>query len=82
MDSSDERRRQLCLKFAKKNCLKKEKLDGMFNKKNEIHQMRKRNTTKYEERISKTNRYKKSAIPSLTNLLNSEKEEQKQILIG
>ena len=81
MDSLDERRRQLCLKFAK-NCLKNEKLNGMFNKKNDIHQMKKRNTKKYEERISKTERYKKSAIPYLTNLLNTEMEDQKQILIG
>ena len=78
MDSLDERRRQLCLKFAK-NCLKNEKLNGMFNKKNDIHQMKKRNTKKYEERISKTERYKKSAIPYLTNLLNTEMEDQKQI---
>ena len=54
----------------------------MFNKKKDIHQMKKRNTKEYEERISKTERYKKSAIPYPTNLMNTEKEEQKQILIG
>ena len=44
--------------------------------------MKKRNTKEYEERISKTERYKKSTIPYPTNLMNTEKEEQKQILIG
>ena len=81
MESLDERRRHLCLKFAK-NCLKNDKLNGMFNKRKDMHKMKKRNRKEYEEKMSKTKRYKKSAIPYLTNLLNAEKEEQKQILMG
>ena len=50
----------------------------MFNKKKYPHQMKKRNRKEYEERMSKTMRYKRSAIPYLTNLLNTEKEEQRQ----
>ena len=81
MDSLDERRRQLCLRFAQ-NCLKNEKLNGMFNKKKDLHQMKKRKRKEYEERMAKTKRYKQSAIPYLTNLLNIEKEEQRQMLIS
>ena len=81
MNTLDERRRQLCLRFAK-NCLKNEKLNGMFEKKKDIHQMKKRNRKEYVEKMSKTMRYKRSAIPYLTNLLNAEKEEQRQILIS
>ena len=81
MDSLDERRRQLCIKFAK-NCMKNEKLNGMFKKKKDLHQMKKRYRKEYEERMSKTMRYKRSAIPYLTNLLNTEKEEQRQILMS
>ena len=53
MESLDERRRHLCLKFAK-NCLKNDKLNGMFNKKKDMHKMKKRNRKEYEENMSKT----------------------------
>ena len=70
----------------RENCNNKlinnDKLNGMFNKKKDMHKMKKRNRKEYEEKMSKTKRYKKSAIPYLTNLLNAEKEEQKQILMG
>ena len=48
MDSLDERRRLLCLKFAK-NCLKIEKVKGMFKKKTNLHKMKKRKQKYYEE---------------------------------
>ena len=47
-----------------------------------MHKMKKRNRKEYEEKLSKTKRYKTSTIPYLTNLLNAEKEEKKHILMG
>ena len=80
MDSLDERRRLLCLKFAK-NCLKIEKVKGMFKKKTNLHKMKKRKQKYYEESKIKTKRYQKSTIPYLTKLLNLDMEEKKQIMV-
>ena len=74
-----DRRRQLCLNFAK-NCLKNEKVKGMFQKKKQIHVMKKRNNKEFEEKDPRTQRYKKSAIPYFTNLLNEEKREKRELL--
>ena len=41
MERLDIRRRQLCLKFAK-NCFKIDKVKGMFKKKENIHNMKKK----------------------------------------
>ena len=78
MEALDKRRLHLCLKFAK-NCLKVEKVLGMFNKKTNINKMK---TIKgnldaislkkgkyYTERKIITKRYQKSPISTLTKLL-------------
>ena len=80
MDTLDERRRKLCLKFAK-NCLKNEKVKGMFKKKTNLHIMKMRNQKSYEERNIRTKRYQKSTIPYLTKLLNIEDEEKKNLMV-
>ena len=71
IESLDERRRKLCLKFAK-NCLKIDKVKGMFKKKKNIHNMQKRKSKIFEEKCAKTKRYQISAIPYLSKLLNEE----------
>ena len=81
IENLDERRRQLCLKFAK-NCLKIEKAKGMFNKKTKLHKMKMRKQKLYEEKNIRTKRYQKSAIPYLTKLLNIDNEEKKQIMMS
>ena len=63
IEKLDTRREQLCLKFAKK-CLVNEKVRNMFPKKENMHQMKKRNTQKYKVNFAKTKRYKKSAFLS------------------
>ena len=52
----DERRRQLCLKFAKK-CFKIDKVKGMLKRKKNIHNMQKRSSKLFEEKNAKTTRY-------------------------
>ena len=80
MDNLDERRRQLCLKFAK-NCLKIEKVKGMFTKKINLHNMKTRKQNYFEERRIRTKRYQKSTIPYLTKLLNLDMEDKKQMMV-
>ena len=79
IESLDERRSKLCLKFAK-NCLKIDKVKGIFKKKENIHNMQKRRTKIFEEKNAKTKRYKISAIPYLSKLLNEECEKKKHLL--
>ena len=79
IQSLDERRKQLCLKFAK-NCLKIDKVKGMFEKKKNIHNMKKRKQKIFEEKNAKTKRYQMSAIPYLFKLLNEDNEKKKQLL--
>ena len=79
IQSLDERRKQLCLKFAK-NCLKIDKVKGMFEKKKNIHNMKKRRPKIFEEKNAKTKRYQISAIPYLSKLLNEDCEKKKHLL--
>ena len=59
-----ERRRDLCLKFAK-NCLKQEKFKNWFQSGKCT-----RNSSYLLEPVSKTKRYRNSPIPYMTRLLN------------
>ena len=79
LDSLEQRRKKLCLSFAKK-CTKHEKLKDLFQLKVNNHQMIKRKTRKYQPIKIKTERYKKSAIPYMTKLLNNDNEAKHSIL--
>ena len=79
LQSLEQRRKMLCLRFAKK-CLRNEKLKNMFPKSKQKHKMIKRNTRKYLTRKNRTNRMEKSAIPYMTKLLNDEESEKKKIM--
>ena len=67
----EKRREMLCLKFAK-NCLKDEKLKKFFPVKKSEHKMKKRKTMKFKTNKTRTERYRKSAIPYMQRLLNKE----------
>ena len=71
IQSLDDRRRTLCLKFAK-NCLRNEKVKKMFplNKQNYRIETRKRN--KFKIFKSNTERYDKSAVPYMRRILNED----------
>ena len=72
-------RENLCLKFAG-NCLKNEKVKGIFSKNESNHKMIKRKNNLYSEKLIKTKRYKNSAIPYMVRLLNKEEQEKKSII--
>ena len=81
IETLDQRRERLCLRFAQ-NCLKNEKVSDLFPQKKNMHQMRKRKTQKFKVNKTNTKRYQRSAIPYMQNLLNQENDRQNNILKG
>ena len=72
--------RQDGLKVHKKKSLKQETFSKLFPLNNPNHLMRKRNPEKYAVNISKTERYRMSAVPYLQRLLNDDYALQKKNL--
>ena len=66
----------MCLKFAKQS-LKLHKMKGLFPKNESDHSMQKRNSYVYQGVRAYTERFRKSAIPSMLRILN-ECEAKKQ----
>ena len=66
----------MCLKFAKQ-CLKLEKMKFLFPKSQSSHSMQKRNPEYYKVVKSQTERFKKSAIPSMLKMLNVVQREKR-----
>ena len=79
IESLENRRKFLCLKFAK-NCLKNEKLKDLFKHKKAKHLMKKRKEDKYEIKLAKTKRYKQSSLPYMRKLLNNEHETNMKMI--
>ena len=79
IDSLQDRRESLCLKFAKK-CLKVNKLRKMFPKKFTMHEMSKRSFENFRVTKSLTNRYLNSAIPQMQRMLNKDKKKEIETL--
>ena len=79
IDSLEQRREKLCLKFAKA-CVRHEKLSDMFPKSRKQHLMNKRGEDVFSVKRAKTERYKKSAIISMQKVLNTEASEQQDIM--
>jgi hypothetical protein len=79
IENLNERRKQLCLKFAK-NSIKNEKMSKMFPKNVTKHRMKKRKTKKFKPRIIRTKRYQKSSIPYMIDLLNKDDEQKMKIM--
>ena len=78
LQSLEERRELLCLKFAKK-CLEVEKFKSMFPRKKKVHNMLKRENEKFVIRRSYTERHRKSAIPHMQRLLNKVETKQRKM---
>ena len=53
----------------------------MFPKKINNHVMKKRNIKKFKVNFARTERYKKSAIPFMVELLNKKDEQKKLMMI-
>ena len=78
MDSLEERRQKICLKFAQQ-CLRNEKLRDMFPKNQSGHKMEKRCGEKFIVTKASTERLKKSAIPNMQRLLNTDDKRKREI---
>ena len=78
LDTLQVRRHSLCLRFAKQ-CLKNEKMSGMFPT-NPGYNSKVRYSEKYQVKFAKNNRLKDSSIPYLQRLLNEDfrKSQSKQ----
>ena len=73
MENLDDRRKDLCLRFAKKKAAKHEKMRKMFPLKKKIYNMTTRHEEKYEVQHANTDRLQKSPIIYMQNLLNLQK---------
>ena len=69
IDTLDERREKLCLNFAIK-CTKNQRTKDMFPLKTKVHNMKNRNTEKYQVQYAHTERFQKSPIIHMQHLLN------------
>ena len=69
LDSLEDRRRDLCLNFARK-CLKNEKMKHMFPKNSKSHAMGTRHEEQFQVQFANTGRLQKSPIIYMQNLLN------------
>ena len=78
IDSLKERRQKICLKFAKQ-CLRNEKMKDMFPKSKSDHRMQKRNAEKFTVKKAVTERFRKSAIPSMQRLLHEDDKKKRDI---
>ena len=78
LDSLDDRRSKLCLKFAK-NCLKHEKMKQLFPLASKNHPMKKRISEKFKVQYANTERYRKSAVPFMQHLLNEDSKKIQKI---
>ena len=79
IDSLEQRREKLCLKFAKA-CVRHEKLSDLFPKNKKGHLMSKRGKELFLVKRAKTERLKKSSIISMQKLLNNEAIKQRKIM--
>ena len=74
-----DRRERLCLNFAKK-CLKIENFKKLFPLRKTSHSMDKRRVEKYLINNISTERYRRSAIPTMKKLLNDEELKLRRVM--
>ena len=79
LESLEDRRKFLCKKFANK-CLKNEKTKTMFPLRRKMHNMKARNEENFKVNFANTGRLKKSSIPYMQNVLNSDFEKYQENL--
>ena len=72
----NERRDQMCLKFAKQ-CLKLDKMKSFFPRNYKGHSMEIRGSEFYKVVRAQTERFRKSAIPSMIKMLNDCQKRKK-----
>ena len=77
LEKLKNRRENLCLNFAKK-CLKNSKAKSIFSLNTSKRILR--NTNKYLVKFASNERYKKSAVPYMQNLLNEHEKENRKLV--
>ena len=75
IETLDERRESLCLKFAKR-CTINEKATNMFPLNSKKHLMNTRNIERYKVEQANTERFKTSPIIYMQNLLNKNEKSK------
>ena len=78
LEAIERRRDQICLKFAKQ-CLKIEKMKHFFVKNDSEHSMEKRSSNAFKVIRADTERFRKSAIPSMVKMLNASEAKKKKL---
>ena len=76
LQSLEERRQELCLKFAKK-CTQNVKVKDIFPQREKTHDMEMRNEERFIVNHAHTERLKNSAVPYMQRLLNEECKKNK-----
>ena len=76
LEKLSERRQKLCLSFAKK-CIKHEKAKQLFPLNNHIKHLR--NNERFKVNFASSERYKKSSIPYMQNLLNQDESKKNEL---
>ena len=71
LETLENRRKKLLLKYGKK-CTKLEQTKHLFPLKDSEHIMNTRSNNKYKETKCNTERYRKSSVPYIQRLLNTE----------
>ena len=71
LDTLQKRRHDQCIKFAKIG-IKNNNLNDLFPQNKKEHKMQTRDLKKYKVNFANTERYKKSSIISMQNMLNEE----------
>ena len=79
LQSLEERRESMMFKFAKQ-CLKIEKLKGLFPRRVTSHDMFKRDSDIFDLVKPRTSRYQLSAIPVMQKMLNRAEKEKRLVL--
>ena len=79
LDTLEERRQKLCLKFAKA-CVRHEKLSDMFPKQRNGHHMDMRHNNKFIVKKARTERLQRSAILNMQRLLNKEESDKRKLM--
>ena len=79
IESLEDRRKSLCLKFAKK-CLQVEKLKKLFPRNVKKHNMLKKGSEFVKVNRSLTQRYRNSAIPQMQRMLNLHEKQRQKIM--
>ena len=79
LETLEKRRDEMCLKFAKQ-CLKIDKMKQFFGKNDSGHSMLKRDSNSFKVVRAHTERFRKSAIPSMIRMLNIYESGKRKVL--